>query len=45
MKKKQEFYSKETLEIGIWEINLKTNTIFWNTITREIFEVADIFYS
>ncbi|MEO8253133.1 MAG: PAS domain S-box protein [Flavobacterium sp.] len=43
MKKKQEFYSKETLEIGIWDINLKTNTIFWNNRTREIFEVADSF--
>lgn len=43
MKNKQEFCIKETFEIGIWEINLETNTIFWNNKTKEIFDVSASF--
>ena len=42
---KQEIYIKtaETLDIGIWSANLKTNTISWDIKTREIFEVTPDF--
>ncbi|KDN56360.1 sensor histidine kinase [Flavobacterium seoulense] len=43
MKNKQEFCIKEIFEIGIWEVNLKTNTLFWDTKTKELFEVAESF--
>ncbi|OYX86441.1 MAG: hypothetical protein B7Y83_01395 [Flavobacteriales bacterium 32-34-25] len=43
MKKKQEFCIKENFEIGIWDVNLKTSTIFWDTNTKEIFEVPESF--
>ncbi|MFA9192284.1 PAS domain S-box protein [Flavobacterium sp. FZUC8N2.13] len=43
MKTNQEFCIKETFEIGIWDVNLKTNTIFWDSKTKEIFEVSDSF--
>ena len=43
MKNKQEFCVKETFEIGVWEINLETDTIFWNTKTKEIFDVSASF--
>lgn len=43
MKTNQEFCIKETFEIGIWDVNLKTSTIFWDTKTKEIFEVSESF--
>lgn len=45
MKNNGEFYIKtaQTFEIGIWDINLKTNSIFWDTKTKELFEVPENF--
>ncbi|MFA9188312.1 PAS domain S-box protein [Flavobacterium sp. FBOR7N2.3] len=43
MKIKEEFCIKETFEIGIWDINVKKNTIFWDTKTKQIFEVSESF--
>lgn len=40
MKNKQEFYIKDTFEIGIWDFNLKTKSLFWDAKTKKIFEVA-----
>ncbi|RVT77391.1 PAS domain-containing protein [Flavobacterium sufflavum] len=42
---KQEIYNKtdSTLEIGIWDINLKNNTVLWDTKTKDIFEVPEDF--
>lgn len=44
---KQDIYAKtaETLKIGVWEINLKTNSILWDSKTKEIFEVSENFIS
>ena len=40
---KQEIYinTSEIADIGIWDINLKTNRIFWNTTTKTLFEVSE----
>lgn len=43
MKTKPDFYSIEALEIGKWDINLHTNTFFWDTKTKKIFEVSEFF--
>jgi len=45
MKNTHEFYSKaaEVAKIGIWEIDLKTKSVYWDTITRCILEVPDYF--
>ncbi|MEY2869269.1 MAG: hypothetical protein RIR01_1752 [Bacteroidota bacterium] len=43
MKTKQDFYIKETVEIGKWDINLNTNSFFWDKKTKEIFEVSEYF--
>ncbi len=42
---KQENYIKtaQAVNIGIWEINLKTTKVFWNTTTKNIFEVSENF--
>lgn len=42
---KQEIYinTSEIADIGIWDINLKTNRIFWNTTTKTLFEVSEDF--
>ncbi|MBA0883733.1 PAS domain-containing sensor histidine kinase [Flavobacterium undicola] len=42
---KQEIFNKtaETLKIGVWDINLKTNAILWDSKTKEIFEVSENF--
>lgn len=47
MMNKQDIYAKtaETLKIGVWEINLKTNSILWDSKTKEIFEVSENFIS
>lgn len=42
---KQEIYNLTgtALELGIWEVDLKTKNILWDTKTKEIFEVTDDF--
>lgn len=42
---KQAINSKtvNSLKIGIWEVNLKKNTIIWDTKTKELFEVTNDF--
>lgn len=42
---KQAIYSKtvNSLKIGIWEINLKNNTILWDTKTKALFDVPNDF--
>lgn len=45
MKNNRGFYFKtaETSEVGIWDMYLKTNNIFWDAKTKELFEVEEYF--
>ncbi|MFV5688194.1 PAS domain S-box protein [Flavobacterium sp. ZT3R25] len=45
MTNKLELYFKtaQSAKIGIWEINLETNLVYWNSVTRDIHEVPDYF--
>lgn len=45
MKNNQDIYIKaaEAAKIGIWESNLETNSIYWDSITKCILEVAEEF--
>ncbi len=43
MKTKQDFYIKETFEIGKWDLDLNNISFFWDNKTKEIFEVSECF--
>ena len=45
MTNKLELYFKtaQSAKIGIWEINLETNLVYWNAVTRDIHEVPNYF--
>ncbi|MFV8326081.1 PAS domain S-box protein [Flavobacterium sp. ZS1P14] len=45
MTDKLEFYSKaaQSTKIGIWELDLETNILFWDAVTKCIHEVPDNF--
>lgn len=45
MKNKLELYFKaaQSAKIGIWEVNLETNQVYWDAVTRGIHEVSDDF--
>ncbi|MEL1241932.1 PAS domain-containing sensor histidine kinase [Flavobacterium flavipallidum] len=43
MKTKQDFYIKETVAIGKWDLDLSTKSFFWDKTTKEIFEVPEYF--
>ncbi|MFL9831013.1 PAS domain S-box protein [Flavobacterium sp. ST-87] len=42
---KQVIYNQteETLNIGLWDLNLQDNTAFWDAKTKSLFEVSDDF--
>ncbi|WP_035673499.1 PAS domain S-box protein [Flavobacterium sp. 83] len=37
------FKTAQSAKIGIWELNLETNLVYWNTVTRYIHEVPNYF--
>lgn len=45
MADKFEFYIKtgQSTKIGVWELNLETNILYWDGVTRYIHEVSDDF--
>lgn len=45
MTDKLELYFKaaQSSKIGIWKMNLETNHVYWDTVTKCIFEVSDDF--
>jgi len=45
MKNKLKLYFKaaQSAKIGIWEVNLETNQVYWDAVTRCIHEVSDDF--
>ncbi|MFQ3173416.1 MAG: hypothetical protein ACI8W0_000506, partial [Flavobacterium sp.] len=45
MTNKHQIYieAAETAKIGIWESNLETDTVYWNSVTKCILEVSEDF--
>ncbi len=45
MTNKQELYFKaaQSAKIGIWELNLETKLVYWDSVTKNIHEVTDDF--